>query len=421
MREFLTVLSYTFRENIRKTSFIASTIIVLILTMAIMIVPGMIKNGTISNSVNGMDAKQKAATVQNFYIIDNVDLLKQDVSLLESTFENYRFELKTDAEKEALMKQVKEEENKYLLVLSDQSGMLNMDYFINKYGSGPEPDTLQALVNSLYDSKLLALAGVDEVTTEKILPTPGITVNELGQGYVKSKLSSMIITFVLFFAIYYFGYGIAVSVASEKTSRVMETLVTSTKPSNIIFGKTAAMGLLGLLQLTLILLTATITYKLFFPKDFTMFGQSIDFSAFTPLAMIMILIYFILGYLLYAMMNAVAGASVSSSEDVNTAIMPITMISLISFYAAYLPATLPNAGKIAALTSIIPFTSPFSMPGRLLLGNVSTAELAGSIVLLIATILLFSWVSVKIYSAAILHYGNRLKISDLIKMVKSKT
>jgi len=277
------------------------------------------------------------------------------------------------------------------------------------------------LVNSLYDSKLLALAGVDEVTTEKILPTPGITVNELGQGYVKSKLSSMIITFVLFFAIYYFGYGIAVSVASEKTSRVMETLVTSTKPSNIIFGKTAAMGLLGLLQLTLILLTATITYKLFFPKDFTMFGQSIDFSAFTPLAMIMILIYFILGYLLYAMMNAVAGASVSSSEDVNTAIMPITMISLISFYAAYLPATLPNAGKIAALTSIIPFTSPFSMPGRLLLGNVSTAELAGSIVLLIATILLFSWVSVKIYSAAILHYGNRLKISDLIKMVKSKT
>jgi ABC-2 type transport system permease protein len=419
MREFLAVLSYTFRENIRKTSFIASTIIVLILTMLIMIVPGMIKNGTLSNSDNGKDAKQKAVTVQNFYIIDNVDLLKQDVSVLESTFENYRIELKTDSEKEALMKQVKEEENKYLLVLSDQSGKLNMDYFINRYGSGPRSDTLQALVNYLYDSKQLALAGVDEVTSKKILSTPGITVNELGQGYVKSKISSMIIIFVLFFAIYYFGYGIAVSVASEKTSRVMETLITSTNPSNIIFGKTAAMGLLGLSQLTLILLTATITYKLFFPKDFTMFGQSLDFSAFTPLAMIMILIYFILGYLLYAMMNAVAGASVSSSDDVNTAIMPITMISIISFYAAYVPATLPNAGKLTMLTSIIPFTSPFSMPGRLLSGNVSTAELAGSIVLLIATILLFSWVSVKIYSAAILHYGNRLKISDMIKMVKS--
>jgi ABC-2 type transport system permease protein len=201
----------------------------------------------------------------------------------------------------------------------------------------------------------------------------------------------------------------------------METLITSTKPSNIILGKTAAMGLLGLSQLTLILLTAAISYRLFFPKNFTMFGQSIDFSAFTPLAMIMILVYFILGYLLYAMMNAVAGASVSSSEDVNTAIMPITVIALISFYAAYIPATLPNAGKSLTLTSIIPFTAPFSMPGRLLLGNVSAAELAGSVALLLATIVVFSWISVKIYSVAILHYGNRLKISDFIKIVKSNT
>jgi len=416
MREFLTVLTYTFRENIRKKSFIVSTIIVLILTMAIMIVPGLITNGTNDNLAKGKDTK--AVTIQNFYIIDNADLLKQDVSLFKLTFKDYKFELKTDAEKEALMKLVKEDENKYLLVLSEQSGILNMDYFVKNYGSGPEPDTLQALANRLYDSKILRLAGVTEATTQKILSTPDIKVNELGQGYAKSKLSSIIIILVLFFAIYYFGYGIAISVASEKASRVMETLVTSTKPSNIIFGKTAAMGLLGLSQLALILFTAAVSYKLFFPEDFSMFGQSIDFSAFTPLALIMILVYFLLGFLLYAMMNAVAGASVSSSDDVNAAIMPITMISLISFYAAYFPATMPNAGKIATLTSIIPFTSPFSMPGRLLLGNVSTAELAGSIALLIATILLFSWVSVKIYSAAILHYGNRLKISDLIKMVR---
>lgn len=421
MREFLTVLNYTFRQSIRKKAFIVSTIIILILTMAAMIVPGMIKNGTILDSVNEKDNKQKAAAVQNVYIIDNADLLKQDLTVFNSTFPGYRFELKNDAEKESLMKQIKEEGNKYLLVLNEQSGMLNMDYYMKTYGSGPDPTALQELVNSLFDSKVLGLAGVDEATINKILSPPAIQVKELGQGYVKSKMSSMIIIFILFFAIYYFGYGIAVSVAAEKSSRVMETLITSTKPSNIILGKTAAMGLLGLSQLTLILLTAAISYKLFFPKDFTMFGQSIDFSAFTPLAMIMILVYFILGYLLYAMMNAVAGASVSSSEDVNTAIMPITVIALISFYAAYIPATLPNAGKSLTLTSIIPFTAPFSMPGRLLLGNVSAAELAGSVALLLVTIVVFSWISVKIYSVAILHYGNRLKISDFIKIVNSKT
>lgn len=419
MREFFTVLTYTFRENVRKKSFIISTIIVLLLTMAIMIVPGLIKNGAFANLAKDKDNNQAAARVKNFYIIDNADLLKQNVSPFKAAFKDYQFELKPGAEKEAIMKLVKEDENKFLLVLSEQSGMLNMNYYIKNYGSGPDTDRLQALVNTIYDSKILGLAGVNQATTEKILSTPVIKVNELGQGYVNTKISSMIIILVLFFAIYYFGYGIAVSIASEKASRVMETLVTSTKPSNIILGKTAAMGLLGLSQLGLILFTAAVTYKLFFPKNFSIFGQSIDFSVFTPFILIMILLYFLLGFLLYAMMNAVAGASVSSSEDVNAAIMPITMISLISFYAAYLPATMPNAGKTATITSIIPFTAAFSMPGRLLSGNVPTAELAGSIALLIATILLFSWISVKIYSAAILHYGNRIRIRDLIKMVKS--
>jgi len=419
MREFFTVLTFTFSENLRKKSFIISTIIVLLLTMAIMIVPGLIKNGTFANLAKDKDNNQKTAVVKHFYIIDNADLLQQDISPFKSTFKDYQFELKTDAEKETIKKVVKEDENKFLLVLTEQAGMLSMDYYIKNYGSGPAADSLQTLVNNIYDSKILGLTGVNQSAREKILATPGIKVKELGQGYANTKIASMIIILVLFFAIYYFGYGIAVSIASEKASRVMETLVTSTKPSNIILGKTAAMGLLGLSQLGLILFTGAITYKLFFPKDFSLFGQSINFSVFTPFIMSMILLYFLLGFLLYAMMNAVAGASVSSSEDVNAAIMPITMISLISFYAAYLPATMPNAGKTEKITSIIPFTSAFSMPGRLLSGTVSTAELAGSIALLIASILLFSWVSVKIYSAAILHYGNRLGISDLVKMVKN--
>jgi ABC-2 type transport system permease protein len=415
MKEFLTVFNFTFRENVRKKSFIISTVIILILTMAIMIVPGLIKNHA---RPEGSDHKQQVAADQKFYIIDNADLLTQDVSLFKTTFKDYNFELKTNAEKDALIKLVKEDDTKYLLVLSEQSGLLKMEYFVKNYGSGPDPDALQALTNSIYDSKILRLAGADEAAIAKVLSTPAIEVNELGQGYAMSKISGLIIILVLFFAIYYFGYGIATSVASEKTSRVMETLVTSTKPSNIIMGKTAATGLLGLCQLALVLVTAATTYKLFFPKDFSVFGQSINFSAFTPLALAMILVYFLLGFLLYAMMNAVAGASVSRSDDVNAAVMPINMISLISFYTAYFPATMPNAGKIPMLTSIIPFTAPFSMPGRLLLGSVPTVELAGSIALLIATILVFSWISVKIYSAAILHYGNRLKISDLMKMVK---
>jgi len=223
---------------------------------------------------------------------------------------------------------------------------------------------------------------------------------------------------LLFFAIYFYGYGVAMSVASEKTSRVMELLVTSTKPSKIILGKSAAMGILGLIQLFMVVLTGTLTYKLTFPDNFTIAGQMLDFSSFTPFGLIMIVVYFILGYSLYAMMNAVAGATVSKAEDVNSSIMPISMISMVAFYMGYFSLAVPK-GTVAIVASIIPFSSPFSMPCRILATEVPAWQIAASIISLIITIVLIAWISIKIYSSAVLHYGKRLKIKDLVKMSNS--
>jgi ABC-2 type transport system permease protein len=225
---------------------------------------------------------------------------------------------------------------------------------------------------------------------------------------------------MLFFAVYYYGYGVSMSVASEKTSRVMETLLTSTKPSKIILGKSAAMGLLGLLQLAIIILTGAVTYKVFFPKDFMVFGQSVDLSSFTPYVIFMVFTYFILGYTLYAMMNAVVGATVSKAEDINSAIMPISFVSIISFYLAYGTIFLPN-GAVAVAASIIPFSSAFSMPCRLIIADVPTWQVAASLFAMIIAIVLMSWISIKIYSSAVLHYGRRLRMKDLIRMSKGQS
>jgi len=232
---------------------------------------------------------------------------------------------------------------------------------------------------------------------------------------MNSYISGIVISMLLFFSIYYYGYGVAMSVASEKTSRVMELLVTSTKPSKIILGKSAAMGLLGLIQLFMVVLTGTLTYKLTFPENFAIAGQVLDFSSFTPFSLSMIFIYFILGYSLYAMMNAVAGATVSKAEDVNSALMPISMISMLGFYLGYFSLAVPNS-TIAIVSSIIPFSTPFSMPSRILATDVPIWQIAASIFSLVITIVFIAWSSIKIYSSAILHYGKRLKFKDLVKM-----
>src|SRR5690606_11215873 len=82
----------------------------------------------------------------------------------------------------------------------------------------------------------------------------------------------IVLTLLMFFAVYYYGYGVAMSVASEKTTRVMETLVVSAKPSRILLGKCIAMGVLGLIQLSLFIVTAAVGYALIVPKGFTIGG-----------------------------------------------------------------------------------------------------------------------------------------------------
>jgi ABC-2 type transport system permease protein len=232
-------------------------------------------------------------------------------------------------------------------------------------------------------------------------------------------LVAMAASFILFFAVYFYGNTVAVSVSSEKTSRVMETLVTSTTPRNIIIGKTAAMGIVGLGQMILLIVTAFASYKLFIPAEMDVISSMIENINLNVTSIAICIIYFILGYTVYAFLNAVTGATVSKVEDLNSAQTPIALISLASFYLAYFTATVPDSSA-SKFASIFPFSSAFSMPGRILAGGATSAEIATSIALLIATATLLAFISIKVYSGAVLHYGKRLNIKELLKLTKEK-
>ena len=230
---------------------------------------------------------------------------------------------------------------------------------------------------------------------------------------------AMAASFILFFAVYFYGNFVAVSVSSEKTSRVMETLVTSTSPKNIILGKTIAMGLVGLGQMVLLILTAFASYKLFIPTDMDFISSLMQNVNLSVTSILICVIYFILGYTVYAFLNAVTGATVSKVEDLNSAQTPVALVALFSFYLAYFTSTMlySTASKFA---SIFPFSSAFSMPGRILAGGATVGEIGTSIVLLIATALILAIISIKAYSGAVLHYGKRLNLKDLFKLSKGK-
>ena len=415
MKGFFTVLAYTFKENSRKKTFIISTVITLILTIVIISMPAIIKSFD-KKAPNKTEQGSKSTENKGIiFVVDSKGILKGNLNKIGTVFSEYKFKSETAGNINSLKAEVKKEKNNALIILDEKDGMPTFDYLVKQSGSGLDPSEISKLIKSIFVTDLLKSANVPDNVSHLVQSDIPYNTRELGKGKAIGYISSMVVSMLLFFSIYYYGYGVAMSVASEKTSRVMELLVTSTKPSIIILGKSAAMGLLGLVQLFMVVCTGILTYKLTFPENFSIAGKALDFSSFTPFSVVMIIIYFILGYSLYAMMNAVAGATVSKAEDVNSALMPISMISIVGFYMGYFSLTVPDS-TVAIVSSIIPFSAPFSMPSRILATEVPLWQISASVLSLVITIIFIAWVSIKIYSSAILHYGKRLKMKDLLKI-----
>ena len=419
MKGFFTVLGYTFKENSRKKTFIISTAITLILTILVISIPAIIKNFDKNDKNKTEQGSTLAENKGIVFVIDSKGIIKGNLNKLDTVFPEYKFKSETAGNINSLKANVKKEENNALLIFDEKNGVPTFDYIVKQSGSGLDPSQLSQFIKKIFVTDLLKKANVSDNVSQMLQSDISYKVNELGKGKASSYFASMVISMLLFFVIYFYGYGVAMSVASEKTSRVMELLVTSTKPSIIILGKSAAMGLLGLVQLFMVVCTGILTYKLTFPENFKIGGQLLDLSSFTPFSGVMIVFYFILGYSLFAMMNAVAGATVSKAEDVNSALTPISFISIAGFYMGYFSLSLPK-GTVAIVSSIIPFSAPFSMPSRILATEVPAWQITASVFSLIITIIFIAWVSIKIYSSAILHYGKRLRLKDLLRMSTKK-
>ena len=152
----------------------------------------------------------------------------------------------------------------------------------------------------------------------------------------------------------------------------METLVTSTSPKTIVLGKTVGIGIVGLLQVCLLVAVALITaYTCLEPGAL---DSILDMSNFTPYLAIITIIYFILGYVAYALMYALTGSTVSKPEDIQSANGPVAIIAVIGFYLSYFTMMNPTS-DLNVFASMLPISSPFCMPFRIMMGLASTNKM----------------------------------------------
>ena len=241
----------------------------------------------------------------------------------------------------------------------------------------------------------------------------------LGKDQMQNFFYTYIMIFALYMVILLYGQMVATNVATEKSSRAMEVLVTSAKPTSMMFGKVLASCIAGFSQLVLVFGTAILLYNvnkeaLSNPLIASIFDIPIELF-------IYLIVFFVLGFLIYAFMFGAIGSTASKLEDINTSVMPITFLFIIAFMVVMFSMSSGSVDNTAMLVcSYIPFTSPMAMFTRICMSTVAWYEIAISIAILIGSTIGIGVLSAKIYRVGVLLYGTPPKISTIMKTVFKK-
>jgi len=241
----------------------------------------------------------------------------------------------------------------------------------------------------------------------------------LGKDQMQNFFYTYIMIFALYMVILLYGQMVATNVATEKSSRAMEVLVTSAKPTSMMFGKVLASCIAGFSQPVLVFGTAILLYNL----NKEALSNPLIASIFDiPIELfIYLIVFFVLGFLIYAFMFGAIGSTASKLEDINTSVMPITFLFIIAFMVVMFSMSSGSIDNTAMLIcSYIPFTSPMAMFTRICLSTVAWYEIAISITVLIGSTVGIGILSARIYRVGVLLYGTPPKFTNIIKTVFKK-
>ena len=408
MRDIFTVVKFTMKDMVKRKSFIISTLIILTFIVVGFNVPNLIK------SFNGDNSGDK------LLIIDSKNVFEGTLENLKKMDLGYEFEITNeDLKFEDVNKKIENEEIKEAIIINQENEKIKVLYIVeNKTTMSEVPEGCMNALTSLYSNLRISKLGLTEQQLQSITPNFEFDIEQTEEKSASGNiLVMMLMSIVLFYAIYFCAYQVSSSITTEKTSKIIETLVTSTSPKTIVLGKTIGIGLVGLAQMILIVATALISAKTFLEPG--VLDSVLDMSNVTPYLGIMTAIYFILGYLAYALLYALTGSTVSKPEDIQSANSPVAILAVIGFYLSYFTMMNPTS-KLNLFASLFPISSPFCMPFRIMMGLANSTDVIISIAILVVTIIIIANVAIKIYSNAILNYGTKMSIKDIIKIYKEK-
>ena len=212
---------------------------------------------------------------------------------------------------------------------------------------------------------------------------------------------------LLLFALIGTGSIIAMGVVEEKSSRVVEILLATIRPAELLAGKILGIGIVGLAQ---VLLLGGGAFGAMAATGL-MSGVDIDLG----LAMVMLVIWFLLGFAVYSLLFGGFAALISRQEEIGAVTTPLMFLMFVPFYLSMFLVTSNPDGAVVKVMSQVPFFAPFMMPMRSAFGAVEVWEIALAAAIAVAIIPLLVWIAGRVYQRGVLHTGGRMKLLDALR------
>lgn len=250
----------------------------------------------------------------------------------------------------------------------------------------------------LEPAEVMARVNGTHVQDDALSPEPADHTQRLVVG--------LVVAFLLYLSIITYGMMVAQGVVEEKSSRVVEILLASVRPWQLLLGKVIGLGLVGLTQLVILAVaglgaaTATGVFTL---------------SGFATGAVLWGLLWYLLGFLLYATIYGALGSLVSRQEDTQSVVGPLNIVLVAGFIAGFNLLVQNPAGSATKIVSLIPLLSPILMPARISTGAAAGWEIGLSLALTVALVALLTWLGGKIYGNSVLRIGSRIKLSEALR------
>lgn len=419
MNQFRAIFAFEFAGIVKSKVYIVITTVLAVILALLLSLPGIIS--FFDSDADGDTPPEDVVSGSEGTIAVGADSLNDlpDLSVYVTTFSSYAPEYEfviAEGDEESLTEALDKGLYAGVLLLTDPMTARYLTPTSDMYEY--LPSVLSEAMRFVYLTTLMENAGMSaEEAALAAVAYPAVSTVETGKSFMSSYICTYVMIMLLYMAVLLYGNMVATSVATEKSSRAMELLITTAKPSALMFGKVLGVGTAAMMQLGIWVLTVGVFYVINRASYAAMplVGELLNVGADS---VIYLFVFFVLGFFLYAFMFGAMGSTISRLEESNTASFPIVFLVLIAFIVSMTAMSTGNTDTpLVVVTSFIPFFSPMVMYVRICMGSVPAWQIALSIMLMVVGNALVGYLASRIYKLGVVMYGKPPKLHELFRML----